>query len=408
MAVLAWAFDPGTAPHLASHNVSQTGDTSGAIVVICQKYLRHYATASGLWRLIMAEQSDSTSSMTRASTVHQEADARALRTAVVGVGFFGTSHARIHSELSGPKAVLVAVCDIDQHARQSVASSLGVAAVGDWHDLIGNVDAVSIAVPTASHHAIAVGLLDAGVHVLVEKPIAASVAEAAAMVNAAAASGAVLQVGHLERFNPAIRALKERLRIPFYVDVYREGGLSRRNAHDDVVLDLMIHDLEILQWLFDDSAEVLSIDAVGGTMGSDTIDFANARMLLSSGLTANLTASRIRSDKARRLRVFQPDGAWSLDFAAQTLEWMYRPGEWRSRPPETRIAIDAVPLEHCEPLREEIKSFLAACGGSVLPEVTGQQGLTALSLALAVRSVIEAELRQAFRRAPLEAAGDDP
>jgi predicted dehydrogenase len=223
-----------------------------------------------------------------------------LRTAVIGVGHLGRQHARIHSDLAREGLTeFVSVCDLNKKTAQDIASERKVEWTTDWQKLVGHVDAVSLAVPTESHCEIACGLLGAGIHVLVEKPVARTLAEADEMIQAAAKSGALLQVGHLERFNPALVALRPHVRNPVYFEIHRVGEFTARSLDIDVVLDLMIHDLDIVQWLVGEDVEVTELHAVGIPILTNKVDAANARLEFASGAVANITASRVGTEKIR-------------------------------------------------------------------------------------------------------------
>src|SRR6266550_4542573 len=213
-----------------------------------------------------------------------------LRTAVIGVGHLGRQHARIHSDLATEGLTqFVSVCDIDEVALKSIGRERNTAWTIDWHELIGKVDAVSLAVPTVSHCEIACGLLETGIHVLVEKPISRTLDEADQMIAAAKRGGATLQVGHLERFNPALVALRPHVHNPVYFEIHRVGEFTARSLDIDVVLDLMIHDLDIVQWLVGEQIEVTELHAVGIPILTSKVDAANARLEFASGAVANIT-----------------------------------------------------------------------------------------------------------------------
>src|SRR6266480_757997 len=230
-----------------------------------------------------------------------------LRTAVIGVGHLGRQHARIHAALAAEsRTQFVSVCDLIEGTARSIAAERQTEWTTDWRTLVGKVDAVSLAVPTQSHCEIACGLLEQGIHVLVEKPISRTLEEADRMVAAAEKSGALLQVGHLERFNPALIALKPYVRDPVYFEIHRVGEFTARSLDIDVVLDLMIHDLDIVQWLVGEDVEVTDIHAVGIAILTNKVDAANARLEFASGAVANITASRVGTEKIRKMRFFQP------------------------------------------------------------------------------------------------------
>ena len=239
-----------------------------------------------------------------------------LRVAVVGVGHLGQHHARILASL--PDAELVAVVDTNRARAEEIASANNTRALFDAKDLAGIVDAVSVAVPTELHLEVSAPLLASGVSVLVEKPMARSVAEADAMVAAASRSGALLAVGHTERFNPAVTAARPLLADPRFIEVHRLGAFPERSLDIDVVFDVMIHDLDVVLSLV--NADVESIEAVGVPVLTGRVDIANARLKFANGCIANLTASRISRDRVRKIRFFQPAAYVSIDYAAQKVE----------------------------------------------------------------------------------------
>src|SRR5438445_8844814 len=239
-----------------------------------------------------------------------------LRTSVIGVGHLGNQHARIHAALSDEgRSQFVSVCDIDDARANEAGQQYKVQAVNKWQTLIGDVDAVSLAVPTESHCEIACGLLEAGVNVLVEKPIARTLDEADRMIVAANKSGAILQVGHAERFNPAMIALRPHVRNPVYFEIHRVGQFTARSLDIDVVLDLMIHDLDIVQWLVGSEVDITNVHAVGIPILTNRVDAANARIEFATGAVANITASRVGTEKIRKMRFFQPRDYIVIDYA---------------------------------------------------------------------------------------------
>ena len=251
-----------------------------------------------------------------------------LRVAVVGVGHFGRHHARILSSLPGVR--LVAVVDIDADRAAAIAAETGAAMETDLAALDDRVDAVTLAVPTESHHAVAVPLLERGVSVLVEKPMARSMVEADALITAAEAGGAVLAVGHTERYNPAVATALPLVRAPRFIEVHRIGTFPARSLDVDVVFDVMIHDLDII--LTAVGEEVATIEAIGVAVLTDRVDIANARLRFRSGCIANLTASRISRDRVRKLRFFQQDAYISVDCAEQEVEaWRVTRGGGQTR-----------------------------------------------------------------------------
>src|SRR5215203_4131259 len=305
-----------------------------------------------------------------------------LRTAVIGVGSLGRQHARIHKDLASEGASqFVAVCDLNEATARSISTERETDWTTDWRELIGRIDAASIAVPTEPHCEIACGLLEAGIHVLVEKPISRTLEEADRMIRAAQQGKAILQVGHLERFNPAMAALRPHVRKPVYFEIHRVGEFTARSLDIDVVLDLMIHDLDIVQWLVGEDVEVTGIHAVGIAILTNKVDAANARLEFSSGAVANITASRVGTEKIRKMRFFQPHDYIAVDYATRyaSISSLAPPSSTGSWPGVQVRNLDIVDVE---PLRTEIELFLeAARDGSPAP-VTGREGRNALSLAL--------------------------
>lgn len=297
-----------------------------------------------------------------------------LRIGVVGVGHLGKHHARILSALPG--VTLAAVVDINRSRAEEIAQSAGTRACFAASDLAGQVDAVTIAVPTEQHHDVALPFLNAGVSVLVEKPMARSLSEADDIIAAAAGSGAVLAVGQTERFNPAVAAARPLLSNPRFIEVHRLGTFPERSLDIDVVFDLMIHDLDIVLSIVD--APVESVEAVGVPVLTPRIDIANARLRFANGCIANLTASRISRDRVRKIRFFQPAGYLSIDYAGQKVEtWRLVKGAG----PMPSIEGGELPVEYEEPLKRELLDFVDAVRLRRAPLVDGAQGRRALQLA---------------------------
>jgi len=305
-----------------------------------------------------------------------------LRTAVIGVGSLGRQHARIHATLAEEGlAQFVAVCDAEERTAREIAVERKTEPLHDWRELIGRVDAVSLAVPTESHCEIACGLLENGIHVLVEKPISRTLDEADQMISAAERGQAMLQVGHLERFNPAMVALRPHVRNPVYFEIHRVGEFTARSLDIDVVLDLMIHDLDIVQWLVGEDVDVTEIHAVGIPILTNKVDAANARLEFSSGAVANITASRVGTEKIRKMRFFQPHDYVAVDYTTK------RASVSSLAPPTATGSWPGVHIKHLdvvdvEPLRAEIVAFLEAAGAGLPSPVSGMDGRKALSLAL--------------------------
>src|SRR5215467_10191745 len=291
-----------------------------------------------------------------------------LRTAVIGVGSLGRQHSRIHAMLAQEGlAQFVAVCDINEKTAQEIATEQKTAQVTDWRELIGRVDSVSLAVPTESHCEIACELLENGIHVLVEKPIARTLGEADQMIASAERGKALLQVGHLERFNPAMVALRPHVRNPVYFEIHRVGEFTARSLDIDVVLDLMIHDLDIVQWLVGEDVEVTSLHAVGIPILTDRVDAANARLEFATGAVANITASRVGTEKIRKMRFFQPRDYVVVDYTTNyaSISNLAPPatgGIWPG------VQTKVMEITNVEPLRAEIVAFLhAAENGEMAP-----------------------------------------
>ncbi|HLF83983.1 MAG TPA: Gfo/Idh/MocA family oxidoreductase [Blastocatellia bacterium] len=316
-----------------------------------------------------------------------------IRVAVIGAGAFGREHARVYSQVSGSR--LAAVCDIDESRGRPVAERYGADFVTDYRELIGGVDAASLTVPTESHQAIACELLDAGIAALVEKPIARTLDEANRIIEAAKRGGAVLQVGHLERFNPAVVAAARIITQPRFFEAHRLSVFTPRSLDIDVVMDLMVHDIDVILSFV--NSEVAEVRAAGVPILTPRIDIANARIEFANGCVANLTASRVSAERVRKLRFFQPGEYVSIDYALQeaaVVSVKPRPG---GRPEfESRL----LAVEQGEPLRLEIESFLAAVEGAPV-KVTGEDGRRALALAVDVTE----KIREHAARAGVPFAG---
>ena len=295
-----------------------------------------------------------------------------LRVGVVGVGHIGGNHARIYSEL--PNAEFVAIRDTDSVRSSENARKFGVQPTNSLEEFAELVDAASVATPTSSHFSIAQDLLARGKHLLIEKPITESMAEARELTQLAATHGLVLQVGHVERFNPVLSALEQRLTHPRFIEAHRLSPYPNRSTDIGVVLDLMIHDLEIILHLVRSPIE--SIDAVGVPVLSRGEDIANARLRFASGCIANITSSRISPERMRKIRVFQEDAYLSLDYQTQSGEIYRKEGR--------EIIREPVAIEKEEPLRQQIASFVvcAVTGGE--PKVSGSHAAAALELAMEI------------------------
>ena len=318
-------------------------------------------------------------------TEAREGAAGALRLGVVGVGHFGRYHAEKMAALDGAR--LVAVADIDHAQAAAVAAPLGADALPDHRALIGRVDAVSVAVPAAAHYPVVRDLLDAGIHVLVEKPLTEEVATAEEIAALAEARGLVLQVGLIERFSDAFRAVAPRITRPVYIESVRVGPFTARNTDVSVVLDLMIHDIDIILALV--GAPVTEVDAVGAPVFSGNEDLANARLKFANGCVANVTASRVSLKTERTLRIFQPDAYIKIDHGDRSVRIARRKGDG----PVT--GIDSVALKHeqfdqGDPLRREIEAFVHAVRTGGTPVVTGADGVRSLEVAQRITASIGA------------------
>jgi predicted dehydrogenase len=305
-----------------------------------------------------------------------------LRTAVVGVGHLGRHHARLLAQMEG--AQLVAAVDTQPERAVAATEGTGARVLTDYRELFGQIDAVTIAVPTEAHHEIALAFLERGTAVLVEKPMTRTVAEAEALIAAAAASGATLAVGHTERYNPAIATVMPFVTTPRFIEVHRLGVFPDRSLDIDVVFDLMIHDLDIILALV--KADPVSIEAVGVPVLTDKYDIANARLRFATGCIANVTASRISKERVRKIRFFQPDAYVSIDYAEQEVEGyrlLRREGE---RP---QIQGGKLPVTREEPLKRELADFVRAVRDKRRPLVSGEDGLRALALAQAIADRME-------------------
>lgn len=304
-----------------------------------------------------------------------------IRVAVVGVGDFGRNHVRVYRELEN--AELVGVVDLDRERAERIAQEFSTAALVGIESLAGRVDAVSLVVPTLEHGRIGCQLLEMGFDVLVEKPIAASLAEADKLISAASRRGRVLQVGHLERFNPGLEAVLPVLKRPLYFEVHRLGVFTPRSLDIDVVYDVMIHDLDILLSLAD--APVEEIKAVGIPVLTDKVDIAHARLTFASGAVANVTASRVSTERVRKLRFFQQHEYISVDFTRQDA-LRIRVGE---PGPEPKFDFSTLTAVRQEPLRGELSAFLESVRSRATPRVDGAAGRRALVLADQVMAGIQ-------------------
>ncbi len=298
---------------------------------------------------------------------------RILKVAVVGVGHLGQHHARIYAELPG--AELIALADVADARRREVGGRLRVPTVADYRTLLGKVDAVSVAVPTAAHHQIARAFLEAGSDVLVEKPMTRTLAEAEDLVTVARAGERILQVGHSERYNGAVQVLAREVRDPAFIEVHRMGPFPGRGADVDVVLDLMIHDIDIILALV--KSPLARVTAIGVPVVSGQVDIANARLEFASGCVANITASRVTGERLRKIRVYQRDTCFVLDYASQELHLLRQSGP----PGMGKLTRVEVPVARAEPLRQELADFLHSVRTRRPPLVSGEVAREAVAVA---------------------------
>jgi len=317
-----------------------------------------------------------------------------MRTAVIGVGYLGRFHAQKYASLPG--STLVGIVDPAAETRARVSAELGVPAHGDHRELLGKVDAVSVVTPTQAHFAVARDFLEAGAHVLVEKPMTATVSEAEALIEIAHRRGRLLQVGHLERFNAVVQAVQPLLTRPRFIESARLAPFKQRGTEVDVVLDLMIHDIDLILSIV--RSPVVSVDAIGSSVFSAEVDIANARLRFANGCIANATASRVSLKTERRLRLFQDDAYLSVDLHQKVLT-VIRKGEGRGPDGMPRVDIEESNFEQGDALGAEIAAFIGAIEHGRAAPVSGEDGLLALRTALSITEQV-ASSRAAFAAAP--------
>lgn len=317
---------------------------------------------------------------------------KTLRGAVIGLGAMGRHHARILASTEGVE--LVATCDPQEERAKEHARGPATVALTSPEQLPKDLDVAVVSAPTSAHRAIAEPLLRRGVSCLVEKPIAASLEDADAMIAAAKEGGAILAIGHAERFNPGVLRVRDRIEKPVFVESHRLGVFPDRSLDVDVVLDLMIHDLDLLFWMA--GSEVVDVQAVGVAVLTPKVDIANARLTLANGCVANLTASRVSAEITRKIRIFQPDAYISVDLPAQAAE-IVTVKHGGARPEIVREKLGPVEGEaKPEPLRLEQAAFLKAVRGeSPSPGVAGEEGRRALAAALRVLESMAEHARRA-------------
>jgi len=307
-----------------------------------------------------------------------------LKCAVIGTGYLGKFHAEKYASIEDCE--LVAVVDINEQAAKDVAEKHGADALTDYSSLLGKVDAVSVVVPTSLHHTVSCDFLNAGTHVLVEKPITVTVAEADELITIAKEKNVILQVGHLERFNPAVLGLDKEEK-PLFIEAHRLAPFNPRANDVSVVLDLMIHDIDIILALID--SEIERIDASGTAVLTQGTDIANARLTFKNGCVANVTASRISMKMERKMRMFRPSSYISVDFQNKVLT-KHKTGDKEMFPGVPEIVSEESVFENGDALMEEIKHFVDCIQTGENPLVSGDAGRRALQTAIAITNLLEA------------------
>jgi DUF1009 family protein/predicted dehydrogenase len=321
--------------------------------------------------------------------VHVSSNDDAVRVGVVGVGYLGRFHAEKYAALE--EANLVAVADIDLSRAQSIAEHFSCRPFSSHRDLIGKVDAASVVVPTQDHYQVARDLMEAGVHVLVEKPMTTTLEEADSLIEMAKGGNLVLQIGHLERFNPAVEAAKEYVHQPFFVEAHRLASFTERGTEVDVILDLMIHDIDIILSLVPSPLQDLRVGGV--KVLTPYTDIANVRLEFANGCIANVTASRISAKKMRKIRIFQPHSYLSIDFANKEVELFNKlPHLSDNGFPE--MEYQRLSVADTDPLEEQLRAFLKTVDGGQEPMVSGEAGRRALEVAIRVSELIQLQLEK--------------
>lgn len=301
----------------------------------------------------------------------------AVRVGVIGVGYLGQHHARIFSGLEGVE--LVGVADIETIKAAEIADKYGCRSFADYTDLVGACDALSIVTPTTTHHAIAMVCLNAGKDLFIEKPITESLVEARDIIEAAEKNGRILQIGHLERYNPAIIAATEMIKAPKFIEAERLSPFLGRGIDVDVTLDLMIHDIDIVLSMV--RSKVKEIRATGDSVMTGKIDVVKAWLEFENGCKALITASRLATEKTRTLRIHQEDSYISIDYQSQEVRRYFKHG--------TDISFDVVKSENKEPLKEELRDFISCLQSRRRPMVSGKEALDALEIVLKINEMLK-------------------
>ncbi len=299
-----------------------------------------------------------------------------IRVGVVGVGYIGELHARIYSSMD--EVELVGVVDIDKKRADEMANKYNTVPYYDYHHILNKVDGVSIAVPTIYHYPIGLDFVKNNVDILMEKPITSTLSEADDLTANAISKGVILQVGHVERFNPAVQEMRKYITKPGFIEAHRIGPYVGRGIDVDVILDLMVHDIDIIMSIVD--SEIIDIRAIGVPVLTERIDIANGRLEFASGCIANMTASRVSRERMRKIRIFQHDTYVSLDYAHQTLAIFTRTQE----DGEIKIQSKEIRPSRKDILHEEVKAFINSIKTRTAPPVTGEDGKKALEVALRI------------------------
>jgi predicted dehydrogenase len=312
-----------------------------------------------------------------------------LKCAVIGAGYLGRFHAQKYQMLPG--AELVAICDINKETSDAVSQELNVPGYTDYHDLFGRIEAVSIAATTSKHYEIAKDCLSQGIHVLIEKPITESVVQANELIELARRHKVKLQVGHLERFNAARLALDAYLDKPLFIESHRLAPFNPRGTDVNVILDLMIHDIDLIQTMV--KSPIVNIEAQGAPVLSKSIDIANTRLTFANHCVANVTASRVSFKSERKARIFLPNSYISIDYQNKQFA-VFQKGEGEMFPGIPEIVRHQSVFEQKDALLEEIKAFLACIQDDTTPLVTGEEGRNALEVAAKITSLIHTNLAE--------------
>ena len=301
-----------------------------------------------------------------------------MKVAVVGVGFLGQHHARVYSQI--PEIELFGVCDIDKKRAEKIAKNFNAQPFSNYKELIGKIDAVSIVVPTHLHYTVAKDFLNSGIHCLVEKPITKDVSQAEELLKIANEKNIILQIGHIERFNTAVIEAQKHIKSPKFIEAQRLGPYDPRVAHIGVVMDLMIHDIDIILTLV--NTRIIQMDVIGTKILSQNEDIANVRLKFENGCVANISASRVSLDKFRKIRIFQDDSYVSLDYAGQSLKIYRKKSDVVTSMSDIKIIKPKLKTE--EPLKRELEHFINCVKTGKPPLVTGEHGRDALSVAIEI------------------------